>query len=135
MKQVFRKQLKVRSQSPYRIEWEVKNADPYIQSLKLRNEQLQLAQLVAPMEEECWLNCVLISQSVSKILYLSQVNLEVLEKERVRKLQQVSLTDGSLEPVRLAPGEGYESIFKVRISHGDADTAKKLREIDQFAEL
>jgi hypothetical protein len=88
--------------------------------------------LVAPLEEECWLNCVFVSQSAHKILYLNSVSLDVIEKERVRKLQQVSLSE---EPIRMAPGEGYEAIFKVKVNNNNPEVHKIVREIEQFAEL
>jgi hypothetical protein len=48
MQQFLKKPIKVVSQSPFLFDWDVKSSDPYIQSLKLRNEQLQLAPLLVP---------------------------------------------------------------------------------------
>lgn len=75
-----------------------------------------MASLVAPLDEDCWLNCIFISQSLHKVLYLNNVSLDIVEKERVRKVQSISMLEGATEPVRMAPGEGYETIFKIRAS-------------------
>ena len=83
MKQQFRRAIKVKSQSPFKGEWEVKNADPHVQTLRLRNEQLQLAQLIAAVDQDCWINCTFTSQSNSKTVYLANTNLDILEKDKV----------------------------------------------------
>ncbi len=72
---------------------------------------------------------------MSKVLYLNSTSLEILDRERVQKVQSVSMIEGAIEPVRMAPGEGYEAIFKIKASNSSSDTQKILKEIDQFAEL
>jgi hypothetical protein len=86
MRQQFRKPMRIRSQGPFRVEWDVKHSDPFIQNLRLRNEQLQIAPMVAPSGEECWVNVNLTSQSASKVIYLARANLEILEKSKVKLL-------------------------------------------------
>jgi len=47
--------------------------------------------MVAPTDEECWINCVLTSQSDSKVLNLTRANIEIIETQRVKLLQKVEL--------------------------------------------
>ena len=61
VKQSIQKSFKIASQSPFKIDWEVKNADPFIQNLKVRNHELQLNHMVAPSDEEFWVNCLITS--------------------------------------------------------------------------
>ena len=91
MTQHFIRAIKAKSVSPLKVEWEVKNGDPFIQKLKLRNENLQVAPLVAPLDEEFWVNCTLTSQSNSRVIYLSKANVEVIERQKVKLLRGVDL--------------------------------------------
>ena len=49
--------------------------------------------MVAPNNEEFWVNCVLTSQSGSKVLYLNKANLEILEKTKIKVIQRVYLQE------------------------------------------
>lgn len=139
MKQQFRRPIKVKSQSPFKIEWEVKHADPFIQNLKLRNEQLQLAPLVAPTNEDCWINCSLTSQSSSKVLYLTRASLDIIEKAKVKLLQKVDLAspssvdDETSDWIRLDPGESYSCLFKTKADARNLDNEEELPELDLVA--
>lgn len=42
--------------------------------------------MVAPSDEDCWIDCVLTSQSNSKALYLTRANLDIIENDRVKVL-------------------------------------------------
>jgi hypothetical protein len=80
--------------------------------------------MVAPSQEEFWMNCVLTSQSASKVLFLTNANLEILDIQKVQMLQRVDLggfshnlleeADPMASAIRLDPGETYECIFKIK---------------------
>ncbi|CDW91723.1 UNKNOWN [Stylonychia lemnae] len=133
MRQQYRKALKIKSQSPFKISWDIKNSDPFIQNLKLRNEQLQIAPLVAANNEESWVVCTLTSQSQSKVIYLKKVDLHLLCPSRVQRLQ--SLDDQDDEAIRLEPGESFEKVFKIKINTDSSIDAKSKSEIEQFSDL
>jgi hypothetical protein len=161
MSQHFKKALKVQSMSPFRLEWEVKNSDPFIQNMRLRNEQLQLAPLVAPLGEEFWIDCTLTSQSASKVIYLSKAFMEIVEREKIKMHRKVDMgnADGKslvdmqgaaaalseAEIVRLEPGESYQCVYLLKADpcyfedlrdHEDGIMAdNSIKEIEQFAEL
>jgi hypothetical protein len=84
MQQYFKRSLIIRSQNPFRFEWEVKNSDPYIQNMRAKSETM--SSMVAPGNQESWIDCVLTSQSISKVLYLTKANLDILDKKKVKLL-------------------------------------------------
>ncbi len=84
MQQYFKRSLIIRSQNPFRFEWEVKNADPYIQNMRAKSETM--SSMVAPGNQESWIDCILTSQSISKVLYLTKANLDILDKQKVKLL-------------------------------------------------
>jgi len=125
MTQHFKRSIKVKSQSPLKLEWDVKNGDPFIQNLKLRNENLQVAPLVAPLDEEFWVNCTLTSQSNSKVIHLSKANIEIIEKQNVKLIRSVYLGGSNAidllgaasvksDVIRLEPGESFQCVYLLK---------------------
>lgn len=86
------------------------------------------APLCAPIDEEFWINCTFTSQSLSKALYLTKANLDLLERSKLKILQKVDLGGGptnldffsgnisvsDVGAIRLDPQESYECIFKLK---------------------
>lgn len=71
---------------------------------------------------------VLTSQSQQKILYLSSASVDIVEKSKVAKIQQVDI--GFMNDIRLQPGESYEMLLKIKAMDDPENTQKLIRDID-----
>ncbi len=77
-------------------------------------------------------------------MFLTKTLFEIVEKQRVKLLQNVELGFDSAA-IRLEPGEGFQCVFKINALAclGGAESDAKLRatvfrnvkELDQFSEL
>jgi Gryzun, putative Golgi trafficking len=113
--------------------------------------------MVAPLDEEFWVDCTLTSQSTTKVIYLSRANLDIIEKSKVKLLKKVDLGGNSTlinpledfgpsndDAIRLEPGESFQCVYLLRADAANFDdrdieelllSNKALREVEQFGEL
>lgn len=123
-------QRQIKSESPFKIDWQVLTKDPFLSSLKTNLLQLTkqsedsdfqaiTGKMIASNEETVIVKCRLTSIASTNKMQLCRAWLEVNPSlsEFIEQIEQINTLDESIE---LEPGEQFDCLFKLRIKKLDA---------------
>lgn len=128
----------IKSQSPFKVEWQVLSDNPFVSSLRsyLKNNlrvsddpdfKAITGNMVTSSEEDCLLMCRLTSLSSYRQLVLQQLNLEINPnfQDFIELIERVDTIDEG-QKIILEPSESFDCLFKIKVKKLDADALRNI---------
>jgi len=127
----------IRSQSPFKIEWQVISKNPFVSSLRSYLKQnigksddsdfrAITGKMVTSNEEHCLLMCKLSTNSATRPVELCKINLEI-NPDFADFIQEIEKVDAIGEDkLLLEPGESFDCLFKLKVKKLDKEAIRKI---------